>query len=163
MLPDSGFQGESSYNNSYKGFDGKYQDLRAQVLRKMNTLENNPFQGESTYNANYMGAASQKTEKVVMKDSLELAKGSFEGLSTYQRNYTDKPNARPEVPERPKSRKDLIKNDNNFSDLTSYAATYVGSPGNRNEKFVPKSELSVGNHQFEGSTNYADNYRGDKP
>jgi|JI10StandDraft_1071094.scaffolds.fasta_scaffold2476290_1 hypothetical protein len=85
-----------------------------------------------------MGAATQKPEKVVMKNSLELAKGSFDGVSTYQGNYTQKPNSRPDLAERPKSRKDLIKNDNNFTDMTSYTASYVGSPGDRNQKFIPK-------------------------
>lgn len=98
-----------------------------------------------------------------MKDSLELAKGAFNGVSTYQGNYTEKPNAKPEMAERPHSRKDLIKNDNNFNDMTSYAASYVGSPGDRNQKFVPKGELSVGGYQFQGNTNYTDAYKGERP
>jgi hypothetical protein len=104
----------------------------------MNTVEKNQFQGESTYNSNYMGVMAQKPEKVVMKDSIELPKGEFEGVSTYQKNYTEKPNAKPDMAERPKSRKDLIKNDNNFTGGTSYAASYIGSPGGKNQQFVPK-------------------------
>jgi hypothetical protein len=163
VLPESGFEGESSYNNSYKGFEGRYGDLRAKILRKLNTVEKNEFQGESTYNSNYMGVMAQKPEKVVMKDSIELAKESFEGITTYQKNYTEKSNAKPDLAERPRSRKDLINNNNSFTGGTSYTDSYIGSPGTKNPKFVPKGQLSVGNQQFEGQSNYTDHYKGIRP
>ncbi len=45
VLPESGFKGESSYSDSYKGFDGNYNDLRAQIARKMMEQQKAPFQG----------------------------------------------------------------------------------------------------------------------
>ena len=45
VLPESGFKGESSYADSYKGFDGNYNDLRAQIARRMMEQQKAPFQG----------------------------------------------------------------------------------------------------------------------
>lgn len=163
VLPESGFQGESSYTDSYKGFDGKYQDLRAQIIRKMGDKQNAPFEGESTYNANYMGAATSPPQKVTMKGEIQLPKDAFQGESTYSANYIEKYRGRPEAAERPHSRKDLIKNDNNFSGLSNYAASYLGQSASKNEKHVPRGELSLGNHQFQGESNYNSSYKGMRP
>jgi hypothetical protein len=132
VLPESGFQGESSYNDSYKGFEGKYQDLRAQIVRKQGDRQNAPFEGESTYNANYMGSPTMPPAKVAMKGEIQLSRDAFKGESTYQANYIEKFKGRPEPAERPHSRKDLIKNDNNFSGLSNYAASYLGQSSSRN-------------------------------
>lgn len=73
-----------------------------------------------------------------MKDSLELAKGQFDDATTYNRNYTEKPGAKPEALDRPRSRKDLIKVNDNFNSNTSYTDAYVGVRGARNDKVIPK-------------------------
>lgn len=101
-----------------------------------------------------------RPDKIIMKDSLELAKGQFDDSTTYNRNYTEKPNAKPDAAERPRSRKDLIRVNDNFNSNTSYTDTYIGAMGLPNAKFVPKGELSVGNHPFDANTAYNDSYVG---
>lgn len=79
-----------------------------------------------------MGVAGSPPSKVSMRDSIELPKGSFRGETTYQANYMDKHMGRPSAGERPHSRKDLIKNDNNFNGVSNYSASYVEKSPSKN-------------------------------
>lgn len=51
-----------------------------------------------------------------------------------------------------------MENNSKFKGITSYNADYVITKGERPEKIIPKGSIILGNNNFEGLTNYLNDY-----
>lgn len=87
IIQHGSFEGQSSYNNSFKEYGGNYGDLRASVLKKQGIYLEGKFDGESHYSQNYTGKVSPLTKMVEKKTNIDLGSGKFDGQSTYNKNF----------------------------------------------------------------------------
>ena len=96
---------------------------------------------------------------------MSLNTDRFESGTTYNTNHDYKGVGTIADVERPRSRKDLIRNDNkSYNGQSSYAANYQGGVGEREQQVVRKDQFSVGyNNNFEGESHYTNSYKAMKP
>ena len=148
------FEGESSYNNSYKHFDGNFKDLRESVIKRQGIDFGRQFHGESNYLASYTGSTGVPTRIIDQPSHIDFGQERFNPQSTYNKNFVG---GTTEVPQ-PVLKKDNIDVVNGRFDANStYALNYGGVRGMPAQKARSRDTLKP-EGLFNGGSTYTDNY-----
>lgn len=187
-MKNGSFEGGSSYQNSYKEFEGKFGDLRASMLKRKDMAFEGKFDGETHYNQSYVGKVSPLTRMVENKPSINLGDGRFEGVSTYNKNFNGVPSEVPGLirkqdnitigglkleddtsyslnysgvrgmPAVKAKSRDSLKPTGDFSGLSTYTNNYLGAVGRPSDKVVMKGQIGLSEAKIDSETTYATNY-----